>query len=149
MGFIVGGGGGGGQGEPGPTGPAGPAGPAGETGAAGPPASSETTPWAALTLAPEGATGDLQWRTQLSGQTLQLQGSVTFAAGISTETVVAALPSTGTVPEDLMIVVAATLEGGTADNATVEIGTNGDITLVPNGTDAVAEVWFAHSIPLA
>lgn len=136
MGFVVGGGGGGAQGEPGPTGPAGPA------------ASSETTAWAALTLEPDGATGGVQWRTQLSGQTLQLQGTVTFGAEISTETVVAALPNTVTVPQNLLLVVAATLAGGAAGNATVEIGTNGNITLVPNGTEQVTEIWFAHSIPL-
>jgi hypothetical protein len=135
MGFVVGGGGGA-QGEPGPPGPAGPA------------ASSETTAWAALTLEPTGATGALQWRTQLSGQTLQLQGAVTFAAAISTETVIAALPGAVTVPQNLMIVVAATLEGGAADNASVEVGTNGNISVVPNGTDQVAEIFLAHSIPL-
>lgn len=140
MGFVINQGGQ--AGPPGATGPAGPVGPA------GPLASSETTAWAALTLDPVGATGGLQWRTQLNGQTLQLQGMVTFATAIATETVIAALPNTVTVPQMAVVVVAATLEGGAADNASVEIGTNGNITLVPNGTDQVAEIWFAHSIPL-
>lgn len=142
MGFVIN------SGQAGPAGPAGETGPAGPT---GPLASSETTPWAELTLEPEGATGTLQWRTQLAGQTLQLVGSVTFAAAEGAVTLVATLPNTVTVPQLLAVPVAcyATQEAAVPDAATLVIGTDGSITLVPNESATVPAFWVAHSLPLA
>jgi hypothetical protein len=145
MGFVIN------SGQAGPAGPAGETGPAGPAGPAGPLASSETTPWAELTLEPEGATGALQWRTQLAGQILQLVGSVTFAAAESAVTLVATLPNTVTVPQLLAVPVACytTQEATVPDAATLVISTDGSITLVPNESATVPAFWVAHSFPLA
>lgn len=140
MGFVINQGG-----QPGPPGPA------GEPGPPGPVPSTETSPWTALTLAPTGATGALQWRTQLAAQTLQLVGEVTFAAAVNTPTLIATLPSTLTVSQLLAIPVACHTkqQGGTADVASLVIDVNGTITIVPNENDLVVPgFWVAHSFPL-
>lgn len=142
MGFVINKGG-----QAGPEGPAGETGPAGP---AGPLASSETTAWATLTLEPTGATGELQWRTQLAGQTLQLVGSVTFAAAEGAQTFIATLPNTVTVPRVLAVPVACyiTQGAGVPDSAVLVINTDGTIVLMPNESATVPAFWVAHSFPL-
>ena len=129
----------------------GPPGPEGPPGPPGPVPSPETSPWTGLTPVPDGATGALQWRTQLAGQSLQLVGEVTFASPIQTPTLIATLPSTLTVPQLLAVPVACYTkqQGGTADVASLVIDVDGTITIVPNENDLVVPgFWVAHTFPL-
>lgn len=138
MGFISQGGGG--SGEEGPPGPPGPTGPA------GPLATSQTTAWTNLTVSAPGATGTVRYRTQLAGQTLQLQGSLTFAPGLDANTLLGTMAGV-TVPQTMVVPAAATVSGAPG-LVGLNIATGGPISLIIIGT-AVTQIWFANDVPLS
>jgi hypothetical protein len=122
------------------------AGQAGEAGPPGPPASSETTAWVSLVLTDPTASGTVEWRTQATGQTLQLRGSLTFSTALDQLTVIAVVPVT--VSQVLEAPITATTTGPLSVVAGLEIDTSGNLSIVPFSNQPVDAVWFAQSLPL-